>query len=105
MYFKGSEPLTRSEAIAIMIRALGLQFMAPAPPYRTSFVDDAAIQEWAKDYIYIANEIGLVNGTAEGYINPNRWVRKDEAAGLINNLINHMKDYITYDYREKILNR
>lgn len=104
-YFKGSEPLTRSEAIAIMIRVLGLQYLAPAPPYKTSFVDDAAIQEWAKDYIYVANEIGLVNGTAEGYVNPNRWVRKDEAAGMINNLINHMKDYITYDYREKILNR
>ena len=105
MYFKANEPLTRSEAIAIMIRALGLGFMAPAPPYRTTFVDDAAIQEWAMDYIYMANEIGLVNGTEDGYINPNRWVRKDEAAGMINNLINHMKDYITYDYREKILNR
>ena len=104
-YFQGDKPLTRSEAIAIMIRALGLQYMAPAPPYTTQFTDDRAIQEWARDYIYVANEIGLINGTDEGYVNPNRNVRKDEAAGMIDNLINHMKDYITYDYREKILNR
>lgn len=104
-YFKGSEPLTRAEAITIMIKALGLQYMAPAPPYDTVFTDNKSIPEWSKDYIYMANEIGLVTGTPEGYINPNNWVTKDEAAAMINNFINHLKDYITYDYREKILNR
>ncbi len=104
-YFKGGETLTRAEAITIMIKALGLEYMAPAPPYRTSFADDAAIPEWAKDYIYMANEIGLVTGTPEGYINPNKAVTKAEAAAMINSFINHLKDYITYDYREKILNR
>ena len=104
-YFKGGERLTRAEAITIMIKALGLQYMAPAPPYRTAFADDAAIAEWAKDYIYMANEIGLVSGTPENRINPNAWVRKDEAAAMINNFIHHLKDQITYDYREKILNR
>ena len=104
-YSKGDEPLTRAEAITIMIKVLGLEYMAPAPPYRTTFADDAAIGEWSKDFIYMANEIGLVSGTPEGYINPNRWVRKDEAAAMINSFITHLKDNITYDYREKILNR
>ena len=104
-YFEGGHRLTRSEAITIMIKCLGLQYMAPAPPYKTAFTDDKAIQEWAKDYIYMANEIGLVSGTPEGYINPNRYVRKDEAAAMINSFINHLKDQITYDYREKILKR
>jgi hypothetical protein len=104
-FFKGGERLTRAEAITIMIKALGLQYMAPAPPYRTAFADDAAIPEWSKDFIYMANEIGLVSGTPENRINPNSWVRKDEAAAMINNFIHHLKDKITYDYREKILNR
>lgn len=104
-YFIGSEPLTRAEAITIMVRALGLEYMAPAPPYSTSFVDDRNIPEWAKDAIYMANEIGLVTGTPEGYINPKQWVRKDEAAKMLSNFIEHLKDAITYDYREKILNR
>ncbi len=104
-YFKGNEPLTRAEAIAIMIRTLGIQYMAPAPPYNTHYADDASIPEWAKDAIYMASEVGLVNGTPEGNINPNGWVRKDEAAAMLVNYINHVKDEISYDYREKILNR
>ena len=104
-YFKPNEVLTRAEAIAILIKALGLQYVAPAAPYNTSFVDDKDIQPWAKDFIYMANEIGLASGTSQGYIYPNRPVTKAEAAILINNFINHLKDQITYDYREKILNR
>ncbi|MGX8796575.1 S-layer homology domain-containing protein [Fusibacter sp. JL298sf-3] len=102
-YFKGDETLTRAEAIAIMIRALGIQYLAPAPPYKTQFVDDAQIPEWAKDHIYMANEIGLVTGTPEGYINPNALVTKAEAAKMLTDFINHLKDVINYDYREKIL--
>jgi hypothetical protein len=79
--------------------------VAPAPPYNTHFADDASIPEWAKDAIYMASEVGLVNGTPEGNINPNGWVRKDEAAAMLVNYINHVKDEISYDYREKILNR
>lgn len=104
-YFKGDEPLTRAEAITILVRALGIEYMAPAPPYDTHFVDNSAIPEWAKDAIYMASEVGLVGGTPEGYINPNAWVKKDEASAMLVNLIYHLKDEISYDYREKILNR
>jgi len=104
-YFKGDEPLTRAEAIAIMIRALGIQYKAPAPPYSTGYVDDASIPEWAKDYIYMANEIGLVTGTPDGYIHPNQYVTKAEAAAMIYKFVQHLKDEITYDYRDKVLNR
>lgn len=102
-YFKGDETLTRAEAIAILVRALGIQYMAPAPPYNTTFVDDKNIPEWSKDYIYMANEVGLIQGTKEGYINPNRKVTKAEAAVLIHDFIYHLKDVINYDYRDKIL--
>jgi len=104
-YFKPAERLTRQEAITIMIKVLGLQYMAPAPPYKTGFVDDASIGEWAKDSVYMANEIGLVTGTPEGNVLPNKLVSKAEAATMFNSFINHLKDKITYDYREKILNR
>ncbi|MBM7560938.1 S-layer homology domain-containing protein [Fusibacter tunisiensis] len=103
--FKGNEPLTRAEAITILVRALGIEYMAPAPPYDTHYADNAAIPEWAKDAIYMASEVGLVTGTPEGYINPNAWVKKDEASQMLINFINHLKDDISYDYREKILNR
>lgn len=103
--FDPSNTITRSEAIAIMIRALGLQYKAPNPPYKTGFVDDNEIQAWAKDYIYVANEIGLITGTPYGQILPNEPLKKAEAAALITSFINHLKDNMRYDYREKILNR
>lgn len=102
-YFKGDETLTRAEAIAIMIRALGLQYMAPLPPYKTQFIDDAKIPEWAKDHIYMANEIGLISGDSEGRVRPNERVTKAEAAQMLYDFIFHLKDVINYDYREKVL--
>lgn len=104
-YFKGQETLTRAEAIAILIRALGIQNLAPTPPYKTGFVDDNQIPEWAKDHIYMANEIGLVTGTPDGYINPNARVTKAEAAIMLYDFIHHLKDVINYDYREKVLSQ
>lgn len=104
-YFKGQEPLTRAEAVVIMIQALGLDRVAPAPPYTTHFVDDDQIPEWAKDSIYMAYEVGLVQGTPEGYMHPNQVVTKEEVATMLTQLIVHLKDTITPDYREKILNR
>ncbi|MBS7526591.1 S-layer homology domain-containing protein [Fusibacter paucivorans] len=103
-YFKPNETVTRAQAVAIMINALGLQYNAPSPPYETVFKDDAYISEWAKDYVYVANEIGLVNGDTEGNFNPNKPLSRAEAAAMISGFISHIKDDITYDYREKIMN-
>lgn len=104
-FFYPDTPIKRSEAIQMMVRALGLQDMAPAPPYKTHYIDDADIPDWAKDSIYMAYEVGLVTGYNDGTIRPNNFVSRGEAAVLIESLIDHIKDDITYDYREKIINR
>ncbi len=103
-YFKPNEPVTRAQAVVIMINALGLQYNAPAPPYRTTFNDDARIPSWARDSIYMANEIGIVSGDLEGNFNADKNLTKAEAAAMLVGFINHIKDDITYDYREKIIN-
>jgi len=104
-YFKPREGVTRAQAVAIMINALGLQYNAPSPPYETVFNDDAIIPEWARDYVYMANEIGLTNGDTEGNFNPSKQLTKAEAAAMLTGFIEHIKDDISYDYREKIINR
>jgi hypothetical protein len=103
-FFAPDGELTRAQAITILIRTLGLEGLAPNPPYRTHFRDDEDIPFWAKDAIYAANEIGLVRGDSYGRVRPNDNMSKAEAAEFIYRYIKHIKDEITIDYREKIIN-
>ena len=102
--FYPSQALTKAEAVAIMVRLLGFESMAPIQQYSTGFRDDSSIPAWAKDYIYIAKELGLVNGTADNYFQPNKSMTKAEAATMMTNLINYLQNELRYDYREAILN-
>ncbi len=88
-----------------MINSLGIEHLAPSPPYKTGYVDDSSIPTWAKDAIYMANEIGLVRGYQDGYVRPNELVTRAEAAVMIHKFIEHIRNEINYDYREKIINR
>ncbi|MGB3366683.1 MAG: S-layer homology domain-containing protein [Acidaminobacteraceae bacterium] len=104
-YFRPYRSITREEAVTILIRSLGLVNLAPTPPYKTVFVDDAAIQGWSKASIYVSNEIQLVEGYNDGKFRPSKEITKAEAASLINKFIVHLKDKITVDYREKVMNK
>lgn len=104
-YFYPDWGISRAEAVKILINALGLDTLAPTPPYSTGYKDDDKIPLWAKDAIYVSNEIGLVSGYSDGYFRPESRITKAEAAVLINKFIEHMKDNITVDYREKIMSK
>ena len=104
-YFMPDRTLRRAEAITIMVNALGMTHLAPSPPYKTVFADDSDIPNWSKDAIYVANEIGLIGGYEDGTIRPDKIVTRAEAAAMLETFIYHIKDNITYDYREKVINR
>jgi hypothetical protein len=101
--FSPGGELTRATALTIMIRALGLERLAPADGYSTSFVDDRQIPLWAKDSIYVAHKIGLLLGDGSGRAYPNSTMSKAEAATFINRFIRHLRNEMTPDYRERIL--
>ena len=103
-FFAPDGELTRAQAITILIRTLGLEDLAPNPPYKTHFKDDEQIPFWAKDAIYAANEIGMVKGDSYGRVRPNDNMSKAEASEFIYRFIKHIKDEITIDYRERIIN-
>ncbi len=104
-YFKAYRPVSRAEAVKVLINALGLESLAPMPPYRTTFTDDEAIPNWARDAVYVANEIGLISGYPDGTFRGKTYLTKADATAMIMNFINHIKDNITYDYRERIINK
>ncbi len=103
--FLPTRPLTRQEAITIMVRALGIQDIAPALPYSTGYSDDAAISDWAKDAIYMARETGIVKGYPDNTARPLALITRAEAATLLSRFIDHLREDITTDYREKLLNK
>lgn len=96
--------LDRAQAVSIIIRALGFEGLAPIQRYSTGFRDEMDIPYWAKDSVYVANELGLVTGTENGYFQPEKSVTRAEAAKMLSTLVNYLRKDLKEDYRERILN-
>ena len=77
--------------------------MAPTPGYSTGFADDSKIPAWAKDSIYAAREIGLVQGDSYGYVHPDEVMTRAEAAAFLYRFIRYLQNDIKKDYRDRIL--
>ena len=101
--FKPRDALTRAEAVVILIRALGFENKAPTPGYRTSFSDDRAIPDWAKDSVYVAAEIGLVKGDAGNNFNARKVLTRAEASALLVRFLEFLEKDLQKDYRENII--
>jgi len=102
-YFYPYQSLTRAEVYTTLMRMLGLENLAPINKnYTTGYKDDASIPTWAKDYIYVAKELGMAE--KGDYFYPNMYVTKGEAANLIVNLIKYMQEDLRQDYRDNLLN-
>ncbi|HZK57730.1 MAG TPA: S-layer homology domain-containing protein [Clostridia bacterium] len=95
--------LTRAQAITVIIRALGFENKAPTPGYITSFSDDRLIPSWAKDSIYMAREIGLVQGDQLNRINPNDELTRAEASAMLVRFLEFLEKDLQQDYRENII--
>ncbi|HHV74779.1 MAG TPA: S-layer homology domain-containing protein [Thermoanaerobacterium sp.] len=102
--FSPDKPLTRAEAAVIFIRALGLSNLAPSGNFNTGFRDDSSIPSWAKRDIYVANEIGLLEGDSYGNIDANDTLTREEAAAMISRMIDFMMKDLTVDYVQKVIN-
>ncbi len=101
--FAPKDFLTRAQAITIIIRALGFENRAPTPGYITSFSDDRLIPSWAKDSIYMGQEIGLVQGDQLGRINPNNELTRAEASAMLVRFLEFLEKDLQRDYRENII--
>ena len=101
--FKPKNPLTRAEAVVVLMRALGFENMAPTPGYSTSFDDDRSIPSWAKDSIYVAKEMGLVSGDSGNRINAGKSLTRAEASALLVRFLEFLERDLQKDYRENII--
>ena len=96
--------LTKAQAATILISALGIEALAPNGNYQTGFKDDASIPYWAKDSVFMAKQMGLVDGTESGFFQPNKTLTRAEAASILNNYIKYLSYELREDFRERIVN-
>ncbi|MBF8982498.1 S-layer homology domain-containing protein [Lutibacter sp. B2] len=102
--FEPTEPLTRAQAITILIRALGFESKAPTSGYYMNFSDDNKIPNWARDSIYVAKEIGLIQGNSQNTVNPNKILTRAEASSMLVSFLEFLEKDLQKDYRENIIN-
>lgn len=102
--FSPDATLTVSEAVMTLIKALGLESLAPNPVPITTFRDNDKIPSYARKAAYIGEKIGLITADDKGNFNPKQKMTKAKAAQLLNSFINYMREGIRSDYRDKVIN-
>jgi hypothetical protein len=90
--------VTRAEAITMIINAIGFENKAPEALPNLKFTDVDEIPAWAVKFIYVANDIGLVNGDENGNFMPSKQLTKAEIATISNNLVKYLTEEITTEY-------
>ncbi|MED4454502.1 S-layer homology domain-containing protein [Metabacillus fastidiosus] len=101
-YFKPKDPITRVQAAAILVSALGMEDRAPNPGYQLSFVDKKDIPNWAKDSVYVAEGIGLMTDR-NNYFKPNEKMTRAQASQLLIVFLNFLENDLKKNYRDDVL--
>ena len=101
--FKPDNPITRVQAVAIFVRALGMEGRAPSPGYTTHFVDDSSIPAWAKDSVYVATELGLIYGDKYNRFNPHNQLTRAESSAILIRFLDFLENDLKQNYRDDIL--
>lgn len=100
--FSPERNITTAEAVTVLIRALGLEGLAPTGAV-TPFVDNDLIPAYARNATAAAYRIGLVEGDNRGYFNPQGNLTYERASALVYRLIRYMGEDLVKDYRERLL--
>ncbi len=101
--FNPNSPITRVQAVAILIRALGMEGRAPSPGYRTNYVDNNRIPAWGKDSVYVATELGLIYGDEKNHFNPNAPLTRAQSAALLVRFLDFLENDLKQNYRNDML--
>jgi hypothetical protein len=101
--FRPNNSLTKAEAVTILMRALGFISRAPNPGYYTSFSDDDKIPSWARDSVYVAREIGIIQGDGYNRFNPGKVMTRAEASAMLVRFLEFLERDLQRDYRENII--
>lgn len=83
--FYPEKPVTRAEFVKFLVGGLGLNSVAQeiaASPYAQSYRDVPGTH-WARGYIALSTELGLVAGYPDGTFHPEEYVTRAEIAAML----------------------
>ncbi len=100
--FTPDRTITTAEAVTILIRALGLEGLAPTNAV-TPFIDNDDIPAYARNATTVAYRIGLVRGDDRGYFKPQENLTWERAAAMVYRLIRYMGEDLVKDYQSQRL--
>lgn len=102
-YFRPDAHVTKGEAVAILIRAIGLESLSTAPSAVAPFLDSDQIPSWFRASATVASQIGLLGEDTTGVFGASSLVTGEQAALYLYRLIQYMGDDMIRDYRERVI--
>jgi|GEM_PF-5785380 len=87
--FDPNAPITREELAVIVVSALGKVDEAGSKMnVHTGFVDDSAISDWARGFVEIASQTGLISGYPDdNSFKPQRGATRAEVCAILNKML------------------
>lgn len=83
--FRGDQPITRTEIAVMVARSLNLKATDGA---KLTFVDSSSIPSWAKGWVELAVDKGIMQGSSGNKFEPNDNATRAEATVMILRLLN-----------------
>ena len=85
-----------------MIRALGLQNKQANMQAVELYADDQTIGASHRNNVYLAKELGLMNGTEDNFI-PRKNLTRAQAMRMLDRLLLHLEDDLKSRYVDEII--
>lgn len=80
--FRPENSLTRAEFSAVLVRALGVESVAPSMKAEQAFAD-VAPEHWAAGCINLASSLGIISGYGDGQFGPDDRVTGEQAVKML----------------------
>lgn len=87
--FRAQKQITRAELTVMLLRVLGVQVDSDA---HLTFKDSDQVPDWAKAYVSVSVELGIINGYPDGTFRPNDFATRAEAVTMILTILNKIDE-------------
>ena len=79
-----------------------METRAPDPGYMTTYADDAMIDDYARDGVYIVTELGLMSGDGDNF-KPKDKLTRAQAAAILDRFLEYLEADLKQSFSDDIL--